>query len=113
MSQSQALCLTTAEQALGAVAQPPPPLLTWSLGESCMVAMAVRHVQEEARAYNTEPAPVSVPDSPGAIPFGKLVRPGKPLFTKGVPLSHSAIPSATLRLSQDDMLLIPERSRLS
>ena len=70
-----------------------------------MVATAVHHVQEEARAYKPELAPVSVPDSPGAIPSVKLVWLGKPLFTKGVLLLHSAIPSATLRLSQDDMLL--------
>ena len=111
MSQSWAPCLTAAELALGAVAQPSPPLP--SLSESRMVAKAVRRVQEEARAYNPEPAPASVPDSPGAIPSAKLARPGKPLFRKGVPILHSAIPSATPRLSQDDTLLIPERSRLS
>ena len=55
----------------------------------------------------------SVPDFPGAFPPGRFVRPGKPAFTRGLPLSHSAIPTATLRLSQDDMLLLPERSRLS
>ena len=53
------------------------------------------------------------PNFPGALLSGKFIMPGKPLFTKGVPVSHLAIPSATLRLSQDDMLLIPERSCLS
>ena len=114
-SHAQAPCLTAAELALGAVAQPsppphpPPP----SLRESSMVATAVRRVQEEARACNTEATPQSVLDFPGALPSRKLFRPGKPLFMKGVPLSHLAIPSATLHLSQDDMLLIPERSCLS
>ena len=111
-SQSQAPCLTAAELALGAVAQPstspPPP----GLHKSAMVAMAVSRVQD-TRPYNPEACPESVPDFPGAFPPGKFVRPGKPAFTKGLPLSHSAIPSATLCLSQDDMLLIPERSRLS
>ena len=125
VSQSQAPCLTAAELALGAVAQPLPPSSEFEqvthggyghplgLSKSRMVAKAVRRVQEEARAYNPEPAPASVPDSPGAIPSAKLARPGKPLFRKGVPILHSVIPSATPRLSQDDTLLIPEWSRLS
>ena len=135
VSESQAPCLTAAELTLDVVAQPssplpPPPTpefervthgdynchplpLSPSLRESCMVATVVRRVQKEARAYNPEPVPASVPESPGAIPSTKLVRPGKPLFTKGVPLLLSAIPSATPRLSQDDTLLISERSRLS
>ena len=125
MSQSQAPCLTAAELALGAVAQPLPPSSEFErvthggygrppgLSKSRMVAKAVRRVQEEARAYNPEPAPASVLGSPGAIHSAKLARPGKSLFRKGVPLSHSAIPSATPRLSQDDTLLIPERSQLS
>ena len=109
--QSQATGLTAAELALGAVARPStsPP----SLRESSMVATAVRRIQEEVRANHPEAAPASVPDFPGALPSGKFIRPGKPLFAKGVPLAHSAIPTATLRLSQDDMLLVPERSRLS
>ena len=78
-----------------------------------MVAAAVRRIQEEARADNPEASLGSVPDFPGAFPPGRFVRPGKPAFTRGLPLSHSAIPSATLRLSQDDMLLLPDRSRLS
>ena len=110
-SQSQAPCLTAAELALGAVAQ--PSTFPLSLHESAMVATAVHRIQEEARAYNPEAAPESVPNFPGAFPPGKFVRLGKPVFTKGLPLSHLAIPSATLRLSQDDMLLIPERFHLS
>ena len=110
-SQSLAPCLTTAGLALGSVSQ--PSICPLSLQESCMMAATMCHVQEEARAQNPEAAPGSLPDIPGVLPCGKFVRQGKSLFTKGAPLSNSAIPSTTLCISQDDLLLIPERSHSS
>ena len=75
-----------------------------------MVDAAVRHVQEEAN--NPRAFPESVPDFPAAITCGKFAKPGRSLYTKGAPLSHSTVPNATLRLSRDDLLLIPERDSL-
>eukprot|EP00745_Piridium_sociabile_P014361 TRINITY_DN2118_c0_g1_i8.p3 TRINITY_DN2118_c0_g1~~TRINITY_DN2118_c0_g1_i8.p3 ORF type:complete len:725 (-),score=84.24 TRINITY_DN2118_c0_g1_i8:3056-5230(-) len=120
--QTRATCLSAAELALGS--RPTPPSARSSLRESPMVADCVQKALDEIRGINREetspppnPASGEVPDFQAAKGVGAFLKAERSPFLRGSKkrprLAHSAIPTASLRLSQEDTLLLPEKDRPS
>ncbi|KAL8585914.1 hypothetical protein ACOMHN_061075 [Nucella lapillus] len=103
--------LSAAELALGSkpLSAPAPSLPK----ESSMVANSMRRVQLRVRGAESQAvSPGSVPDFPGAMACGKFLKPEKLPFSRKACIVHDLIPGTALALSQEDLLLLQEESRL-
>ena len=82
------------------------------LKESCMVTDNLTRAQVHLRGKEAQEfVPGSVPDFPGALPPRKFFKPATPAFQKKPYMVHEIIPEAPLALTQEDLLLVRDRSR--